>query len=205
MSNPKLSSLARRGLWPAVTGITAIVAIVSAALGFHSLNAEANSPTASAPQAVPVSVALVAATDVNTWDEFSGRLEAVERVDVRSRVAGAVQAVHFREGALVKQGDLLSRSIRRPTRPRSSARRRRSLAAQARVARQRQERARRAPAPAGPSSAIAQRELDERVNARREADANLRAAQAALQTAHLNLELHAGARAGRRAASASSR
>ena len=41
------------------------------------------------------------------WDEFSGRLEAVERVDVRSRVAGAVQAVHFREGALVKQGDLL--------------------------------------------------------------------------------------------------
>ncbi len=41
------------------------------------------------------------------WNEFSGRLEAVERVEIRSRVAGAVQAVHFREGSLVKAGDLL--------------------------------------------------------------------------------------------------
>jgi multidrug efflux system membrane fusion protein len=55
----------------------------------------------------PVSVATVAESDVAAWDEFSGRLEAVERVDVRSRVAGAVQAVHFREGALVQKGDLL--------------------------------------------------------------------------------------------------
>ena len=57
--------------------------------------------------ATPVSVATVEQRDVALWDEFSGRLEAVERVEVRSRVAGAVQAVHFREGALVKQGDLL--------------------------------------------------------------------------------------------------
>ncbi len=41
------------------------------------------------------------------WDEFSGRLVAVERVELRPRVGGAVKAVHFREGALVKQGDLL--------------------------------------------------------------------------------------------------
>ena len=60
-----------------------------------------------APPATPVSVAVVEQRDVAMWDEFSGRLEAVERVEVRSRVAGAVQAVHFREGALVKQGDLL--------------------------------------------------------------------------------------------------
>jgi multidrug efflux pump subunit AcrA (membrane-fusion protein) len=46
-------------------------------------------------------------SDVSAWDEFSGRLEAVERVDIRSRVAGTIQAVHFREGALVKKGDLL--------------------------------------------------------------------------------------------------
>ncbi|REM42326.1 biotin/lipoyl-binding protein, partial [Mycobacterium tuberculosis] len=59
------------------------------------------------PQATPVSVATVASSEINAWDEFSGRLEAVQRVDVRSRVAGAVQSVHFREGALVKQGDLL--------------------------------------------------------------------------------------------------
>ena len=59
------------------------------------------------PPATPVSVAVVEQRDVAIWDEFSGRLEAIERVEVRSRVAGAVQAVHFREGALVKQGDLL--------------------------------------------------------------------------------------------------
>ena len=77
-------------------------------LGCRSFKAEANNaPAVAAPRATPVSVATVAATEVNAWDEFSGRLEAVERVDVRSRVAGAVQAVHFREGALVKQGDLL--------------------------------------------------------------------------------------------------
>ncbi|MFN3636822.1 MAG: efflux RND transporter periplasmic adaptor subunit, partial [Rhizobium rhizophilum] len=39
--------------------------------------------------------------------EFSGRLEAVDRVQIRARVAGAIQSVHFREGGLVKQGDPL--------------------------------------------------------------------------------------------------
>ncbi len=60
-----------------------------------------------ATQAPPVSVAKVEQRDAMIWNEFSGRLEAVERVDIRSRVAGAVQAVHFREGSLVKAGDLL--------------------------------------------------------------------------------------------------
>src|SRR5688572_6350977 len=53
------------------------------------------------PPPVSVSVAAVEAKETLTWDEFSGRLEAIERVDVRSRVAGAVQTVHFREGSLV--------------------------------------------------------------------------------------------------------
>ncbi|MEJ7688577.1 MAG: efflux transporter periplasmic adaptor subunit, partial [Variovorax sp.] len=98
----KLSNLSRRAFWPAVTGLTAVLAIASAVFGLSSFNAEANdAPAVTAPRATPVSVATVAATQVNTWDEFSGRLEAVERVDVRSRVAGAVAAVHFREGALV--------------------------------------------------------------------------------------------------------
>src|SRR5579862_4608582 len=67
--------------------------------------AETNGPPA--PPATPVSVAVVERRDVATWDEYSGRLEAVDRVEVRSRAAGAVQAIHFREGALVKAGDLL--------------------------------------------------------------------------------------------------
>ncbi|HEY1226304.1 MAG TPA: efflux transporter periplasmic adaptor subunit, partial [Ramlibacter sp.] len=50
--------------------------------------AQASAPVA-APPATPVSVATVAEREVTAWDEFSGRLEAVERVDIRSRVAGA--------------------------------------------------------------------------------------------------------------------
>src|SRR5215218_8449253 len=62
---------------------------------------------AAAPAALPVSVSVVAPRQTVPWDEFSGRLEAVERVEIRSRVAGAIQEIHFTEGALVKQGDLL--------------------------------------------------------------------------------------------------
>ena len=80
--------------------------ISAAVVGLKTTSAAATpSP---APQATPVSVATVVQSDVATWDEFSGRLEAVERVDIRSRVAGTVQSVHFREGALVKPGELLS-------------------------------------------------------------------------------------------------
>ncbi|MDM0048534.1 efflux RND transporter periplasmic adaptor subunit [Variovorax sp. J22R115] len=186
MTNPKLSSTARRGLWPAVTGVTALVAIASAALGFHGFNAEANDAAAvSAPRATQVSVATVAATEVNTWDEFSGRLEAVERVDVRSRVAGAVQAVHFREGTLVKQGELLITIDPAPYAAEVERAEAQVASAQARVSftRSEQERARRL----WDEKAIAQRELDERTNAGREAEANLRAAQASLQSARLNL------------------
>jgi len=186
MSNPSTSSPARRGLWPAVTGVTALVAIAAAALGFHSLHAQANDVTAvAAPSATPVSVATVQATEVNTWDEFSGRLEAVERVDVRSRVAGAVQAVHFREGALVKQGELLVSIDPAPYAAEVDRAEAQVASAQARVSftRSELERARRL----WDEKAIAQRELDERSNAGREAEANLRAAQASLQSARLNL------------------
>ncbi len=56
---------------------------------------------------VPVSVATVELREASTWDEFSGRLEAIERVELRPRVAGQIVAIHFREGALVKAGDSL--------------------------------------------------------------------------------------------------
>ena len=50
------------------------------------------------PQATPVPVATNEETNVSLWDEFSGRLEAVERVDVRSRLAGAVKSVQLGGG-----------------------------------------------------------------------------------------------------------
>src|ERR1051325_4879338 len=45
--------------------------------------------------------------DVVEWDEYPGRLEAVETVEVRARVSGYLESVHFKDGAEVKKGDLL--------------------------------------------------------------------------------------------------
>jgi multidrug efflux system membrane fusion protein len=182
MSNP-LPLPTRRRLWVAGTTLTALTAIATAVFSLRTTTATA-SPSPEAP-ATPVSVAMVVNSDVATWDEFSGRLEAVERVDIRSRVAGTVQAVHFREGALVKKGDLLLTIDPAPYAADVERAEAQVAAAQARQSytRSEYERAQRLL----DERAIAQREADERINAQREADANLRAAQAALQTARLSL------------------
>ncbi|HEX4779894.1 MAG TPA: efflux RND transporter periplasmic adaptor subunit, partial [Usitatibacter sp.] len=166
----------------AVGAALAVTAFSAAVLGHRASNA-AGPP--SAPPATPVVVTAVTPTQVTTWDEFSGRLEAVERVDVRSRVAGAVQAVHFHEGALVRQGDLLVTIDPAPYAAEVDRATAQVLAAQARLdnSMSELERAQRL----WDESAIAKRELDERVNARREAEANVRAAAAALQAARLSL------------------
>lgn len=167
-----------------ITTVTALLA-VSAAF-FFTQQTHAEAPAASAaPPATPVSVATVASSEVASWNEFSGRLEAVERVDVRSRVAGAVQAVHFREGALVKRGELLLTIDPAPYAAEVDRAEAQVVSAQARVGFTRSERER--SQRLWEERAIAQREFDERMNAQLEADAALRAAQAALQSARLNL------------------
>jgi len=169
-----------------VVATIAALAVISGGTFYLSTgNAESKPPAAAAPQAIPVPVAVVEQHEVQTWDEFSGRLEAIERVDVRSRVAGQVKSVHFTEGALVKQGDLLVRIDPDPYAAEVERAQAQVVAAQARraYAKSERERAQRL----WDESAIAQRELDERVNAALEADANLRAAQAALTSAKLNL------------------
>jgi len=179
-----LQPRSRRHLWIAGTVLTAFTAIATAVFSLSGIDAQA-SPVAATPPAVPVSVATVTQSDVATWDEFSGRLEAVERVDVRSRVAGTVQSVHFREGALVRKGDLLLTIDPAPYASDVERAEAQVVAAQARLSytRSEYERAQRLL----DERAIAQREYDERTNAQREADANLRAAQAALQSARLSL------------------
>lgn len=141
--------------------------------------------TASAPSAVPVSVATVEAREAPVFDEFSGRLEAVERVEVRSRVAGAIQKVHFREGDLVQDGELLITVDPAPYQAEVDRAQAQVSAAEARVAlvKAALERGQRL----FDSRTVSQSDLDERVNASKEALANLKAAQAALQTAELNL------------------
>src|SRR5687767_4914149 len=97
----------RRPLLGAGLAVAIGTAGIATLLIVPSTSSQSSAPSAAMPASTPVSVAVVEERDVVLWDEFSGRLEAVERVEVRSRVAGAVQAVHFREGALVMAGDLL--------------------------------------------------------------------------------------------------
>lgn len=182
MNTPR--NLVRPALFVGTTALTALAAVAAAFFSLHVEPANANA-SAAAPPAVPVSVATVTATEVAAWDEFSGRLEAVDRVDVRSRAAGTVQAVHFREGSLVQKGDLLFSIDPAPFAADVERAEAQVAAARSRLlhAGSELERARRL----WEERAIAQRELDDRSNSQREADANLRAALAALQSAQLNL------------------
>src|SRR3546814_12782098 len=55
----------------------------------------------------PVEAAQPLIRPVTEWDEYTGRFEAIDRVDLRARVSGYLDAVHFKDGQLVREGDLL--------------------------------------------------------------------------------------------------
>lgn len=174
----------RPGLLAAAALLTVAAAVPAALFGVGATQAE-SAPADAPPPAMPAAVATVVQNDVVAWDEFSGRLEAVGHVELRPRVAGTVQAVHFREGGLVKRGDLLVTIDPAPYAAEAERAQAQMAAAQARVTHAQNEHAR--AVRLWEEDAIARRELDERENALREAQANLRAAAAALQSAQLNL------------------
>jgi membrane fusion protein, multidrug efflux system len=133
-----------------------------------------------------VTVAPPLASRVAQWDEFTGRFEAMERVEVRPRVSGYIDKVHFRDGSDVKQGDLLFTIDQRPFQLAVES-------AQADVARIKAqivldaadyERAQQLVK----TAATPVRELDQRKANLDIARAQEQAADAALHTAQLNLE-----------------
>jgi multidrug efflux system membrane fusion protein len=157
-----------------------------AAIFLATANNRAAAQSAQAkPAPLPVSVATVEQRDTAIWDEFSGRLEAIERVEVRPRVAGVVQQIHFREGGEVKQGDLLIQIDPALYAAEVARAEGQVAAARARLVLTKSDYER--GQQLSGSQTISQRDLDTRINAYREADANLKAAEAALQTAQLNL------------------
>nr|MDQ2703025.1 efflux RND transporter periplasmic adaptor subunit [Pseudomonadota bacterium] len=87
-------------------------AIAVAAAGCSS---QASSPPAM-PPAPEVSVATVVSRQIHQWDEFNGRIAAVESVELRPRVSGYVQRVAYDEGSEVAKGDLLFVIDQRPYR-----------------------------------------------------------------------------------------
>jgi len=82
----------------------ALLLVVSLSLTACSDKGPQQAPAAAAPS---VTVATPTKRTVTDWDEFTGRFEAVEQVDVRSRVGGFVTYVGFTDGTMVKKGDLL--------------------------------------------------------------------------------------------------
>src|ERR1700709_2254336 len=77
------------------------------ALAFLALAGCKKTPAAPSQGPLRGSVVSVVEKEVAEWDEFTGRIEAVESVEIRPRVSGYVSEIHFEAGAIIKKGDLL--------------------------------------------------------------------------------------------------
>lgn len=138
------------------------------------------------PGPPPISAALVIEKAVVDVQEFSGRLEAVERVDIRPRVAGFISTVHFQPGAEVKKGTLLFTVDPRPWQAELNRTQALAQAAQVRsqLARLELVRANKLLS----EKAVPQREVDEKSAHVDELAAAAAAAAAQYETARLNLD-----------------
>ncbi|SCW32551.1 MULTISPECIES: multidrug efflux RND transporter periplasmic adaptor subunit MexE [unclassified Pseudomonas] len=141
--------------------------------------------TAASMPPAKVSVAKVLEQPVNEWDEFTGRLEAPETVEIRPRVSGQIDEVAFTEGALVKKGDLLFQIDPRPFQ--AEVRRLEAQLAQARATATRSENEAQRGERLRLSNAISAELADSRTTAAQEARAAVAAIQAQLDLAKLNL------------------
>jgi multidrug efflux system membrane fusion protein len=133
-----------------------------------------------------VTVAEAKDQEINEWDEFTGRIEAVDAVQIRPRVSGYIERVAFAEGKEVRKGDVLFVIDPRPyeaelARAAADLQRARTRAA---LAGKEVERAERLVA----VQAISREEFDTRTSAEAESKASIAAAEAAVATARLNME-----------------
>jgi multidrug efflux system membrane fusion protein len=165
----------------------ALLATAGLAAAILSGCGDANSKPAEATagQGAPITAAVVLEKPVTETQEFSGRLEAIERVQIRSRVAGYITAVNFQPGGKVKKGQVLFVIDTRPFQAEANRADAAAHAAQAKADLARLELARAEKLLA--DKAIAQREYDERASSLKELDANARAALAQAENAKLNL------------------
>jgi membrane fusion protein, multidrug efflux system len=167
-------------VWPALANAGLLMLLGLALSGCGS--------SAAPPQMPPpqVSVAAVVKKDVTLWDEFTGRIEAVDKVEVRPRVAGYLDKANFEEGRKVSKGDLLFQIDDREYRAAHSravaeVERARSRAA---LAQRQLERSRQLVA----NKLVARNDLDLREDELAQAQADIKAMQAAAEQARLNLE-----------------
>src|SRR5262245_847892 len=108
---------ATRDSQPAGRFVTVVLpALAAAVLTLLLQGCSSEAQTQAAAPLPQVSVASALEREVQEWDEFTGRLEAVESVEIRPRVTGYIDSVNFTEGSVVKKGDLLFVIDQRPYR-----------------------------------------------------------------------------------------
>ncbi len=160
--------------------------MVAGVLGWIGLAMPVATNAADAPPVAKVTVAAPIPKQVDEWDEFTGRLASVETVEVRPRVSGFLEKVHFQEGADVKAGDLLFSLDARPFQAVVDR-----LEAELSRTKTRAELSRLEAKNADSlfkSRAISQEEYEQRTKQATESDQNVRAAEAGLRAAKLDLE-----------------
>jgi len=162
----------------ALTLMTPLAAII--------LSACARNEAAETPAAPPpVQAAKVVSKPVTEFDEFTGRFEAVERVEVRPRVSGYVMATKFEQGHEVKKGDILYVIDPRPYQATLKHAQAELTRARTQTALAQSERVR--ATKLVEKRAISQEEFDTRTSGYEQAAANLQAAEAAVDSAALDL------------------
>jgi RND family efflux transporter MFP subunit len=167
-----------------VLGVSAGVVLLGLALA----GCEPGQPkAASAPPAPPqVTVAKPSKRLIADHDEFVGRFVAVDAIEVRARVSGYLDAIHFKDGQLVKKGDLLFTIDRRPFEATRSQAEANLAQARANLAYAEADLERGQGLVRG--STITQQTFDQRTQAKRVAEATVKAQEAALRQANLDLE-----------------
>lgn len=168
-----------------MNGIKSITLLITGIL----LAACDQTPQQQQPMEMPppqVTVANPLVMELSDWDEFTGRIHAVESVEVRPRVSGYLQTVNFTEGSIVNKGDLLYVIDPRPYQAVLEQARADVVRAKASLDLAENDLAR--AERLYKSRAISEEELDSRSNQKREALASLEAAKAAVTAAELNVE-----------------
>jgi len=164
-----------------------IVPLVSLLLIANALTGCDNKPAAgSAPPLPTVTVAQPLKKSITEWDEYTGRFTALETVEIRARVSGFIDSVHFQEGQIVKKDDLLFVIDQRPYQIAVEQAKADIERAQAKldIATQDVNRA----TPLIQNQTLTVREFDTRKSIERDASGQLASANAALKQAELNLE-----------------
>ena len=168
------------------TGTTLFLLIAISLLLVFLPSGCARKPVQAAVPPPTVSVVHPIEREVVEWDEYTGRLESPETVEVRARVNGYLAKVHFKEGKKVAKGDLLFTIDRRPYQAefdRAEADHQRAES-QAELAKSDAERATRLIT----TKAISQEDFDTKTRTYASALATVKSAKAALDSANLNLE-----------------